>query len=445
MTRVVIVGVSTRAAAESAARAGFAVTAIDAFADLDQHPDVRALSLSRDFGLRFLAGSATRVATTIEADAIAYLSPFENHSRAIQTMSRGRELWGNSPAALRRVRDPFVLADTLRRHGFAAPRVVGPAKAGHDERSNDSNNPNDPNDPNVPNGSNDPNDPNDPNDAWLVKPRASGGGRGVKPWRRGTAVPRRSVLQQHITGTPGSIVFVAARGKAVPIGFSRQLIGLPEFGASGYRYCGNIMSSAGDPQFEREPQLVDAARAMTEVVASEFSLVGVNGIDFIARDGVPFPIEVNPRWSASMELVERAQGLSVFGAHVIACTGGAVPSFDLWRARQRSCATGKAIAFARRDVVIGDTRAWVDQPDIRDIPRAGDRVRAGEPVCTVFAEAPDAASCETALIARAEDVYADLEIWAEPTPRPLPTESLPSALRSPRPDASTAQSGRRLR
>jgi predicted ATP-grasp superfamily ATP-dependent carboligase len=387
MTRVVIVGVSTRAAAESAARAGFAVTAIDAFADLDQHPEVRALSLSRDFGLRFSASSAARVAATIEADAIAYLSPFENHRRALQIMSGSRALWGNSPATLRRVRDPIVLADTLRRHGVAVPEVrCGPPRG--PLRS-------------APHA----------NDGWLVKPRASGGGRGVRPWRTGSVVPRRSVLQQQIDGTPGSIVFVAAQGKVVPIGFSRQLIGRTEFGASGYRYCGSIMSSADDPQFEREARLVETVRAMTGVVADEFNLIGVNGIDFIARDGVPFPIEVNPRWSSSMELLERAHGFSVFDAHVTACTRAELPSFDLWGARKRNGATGKAIVFARRDVVIGNTQAWLDRPDIRDVPRTGDRLRAGDPACTVFAEAPDAASCEAALVARAAHVYADLERW----------------------------------
>jgi predicted ATP-grasp superfamily ATP-dependent carboligase len=399
MRRVVIAGVSTRAAAESAARAGFAVTAVDAFADLDQNPDVRALSVSRELGLPFSANRAARLATTIDADAIAYLSPFENHGRAIHIMSRERELWGNSLAVLRRVRDPFALADTLRRNGFAVPASL---KSGEGLQGP----------PRGPSRSA-PHPTSVSNVCWLVKPRASGGGRGVKPWRSGTAVPRRSILQQRIDGTPGSIVFVAARGRAVPIGFSRQLIGRAEFGASGYRYCGNIMSSANDPQFEREPQLADAARAMIEVVANEFSLIGVNGIDFIARDGVPFPIEVNPRWSSSMELVERAQGFSVFGAHVTACTGEGLPSFDLWGARQRSCATGKAIVFARRDVVIGDTRAWLDQPDLRDVPRLGDRIRAGEPVCTVFAEGPDAASCETALISRAANVYERLERWGD--------------------------------
>src|SRR4030095_5614913 len=59
---VLIVGVSTRAAAESAARAGFRVTSIDAFADLDQHPSVRALSMTRDFGRRFTPAAVARAA-----------------------------------------------------------------------------------------------------------------------------------------------------------------------------------------------------------------------------------------------------------------------------------------------------------------------------------------------------------------------------------------------
>ncbi len=73
MTRLLLAGVSTRAAAESAARAGFTVTALDAFADVDQHPDVRALSMARDFGVRFTSPAAARAARAIESDAVAYL------------------------------------------------------------------------------------------------------------------------------------------------------------------------------------------------------------------------------------------------------------------------------------------------------------------------------------------------------------------------------------
>ena len=118
---VLIVGVSTRAAAESAARAGFRVTSIDAFADLDQHPNVRALSMTRDFGRRFTAAAVARAGRGVDADAVIYLSPFENHPAAVARLVRGRALWGNSPETLRRVRDPLLVADGLRRRGFEVP------------------------------------------------------------------------------------------------------------------------------------------------------------------------------------------------------------------------------------------------------------------------------------------------------------------------------------
>ena len=392
-------GISTRAAAESAARAGFAVTAIDAFGDLDQHPSVRGLSLRRDFNAAVSAPAMAHAAGTIECDAVAYLSNFENHPGAVSTLAAGRALWGNGPAVLRQVRDPIVLARTLHARGCAVPKVVvehvsvGTAEAVPDAESGCGH--------------------------WLVKPLASGGGHRVRPWRRGARLPRGCYGQELVDGTPGSVVFVAAGGRAVPLGVSRQLVGEHAFGAAGYRYCGSILAAAGDAQFPRDEALVDAACALARAVAEEFGVVGVNGIDFVARDGVPYAIEVNPRWSASMELVERAYGLSVFGAHAAACVAGALPEFDLARARRAGGAAGKAVVFARRDVVAGDTRAWLRgdaagaAATVRDIPHPGERIRAGRPVCTVFAAGPDAAACHDALVRRAELVYADLDAWEQ--------------------------------
>ena len=69
----------------------------------------------------------------IDADAVAYLSPFENHTRAVDALASGpstlrtgpstaltagRALWGNPPDVIRRVRDPFLLAGLLRRRGL---------------------------------------------------------------------------------------------------------------------------------------------------------------------------------------------------------------------------------------------------------------------------------------------------------------------------------------
>jgi len=397
MKRVLIAGVSTRAAAESAARAGFEVTAIDAFGDLDQHPSVRAISVPRDVGVRFTPASAARTARSIECDAVTYLSSFENHPKAVGSLGSGRELWGNSPSVLQRVRDPFEVARALRKRGHVVPSIrATPARAG----------------------------------SWLLKPVLSGGGSRVVVWRPGRRISRGSYLQEFVQGTPGSIVFVAARGRAVPIGISRQLVGEPAFGATGFKYCGSILAPAGDSQFARDNAVVRAASALARTIAEEFELVGVNGLDFVARDGVPYAIEVNPRCTASMELVERAYGLSVFAAHAAACVNSVLPAsvdFDLRTVRRGVRAFGKAIVFAREDVTVGDTREWsggsgqwpvaVPTTDhrsptthhwIRDVPHPGEQIRAGRPICTVFATGRDASGCHAALVERAERVYAAL-------------------------------------
>ncbi len=226
------------------------------------------------------------------------------------------------------------------------------------------------------------------------------------------SVPRGCYLQELVDGTPGSVAFVAAGGRAVPLGVSRQLIGEDAFGASGYRYCGNILAAAGDEQFAHDEALVHAACALARSVVAEFDLVGVNGIDFVECRGVPYAVEVNPRWSASMELVEQAYDLSVFGAHAAACGTGALPEFDFMSARSGAGAVGKAVVFARRDVAVGDTRAWLEDRNVRSTCR----IRVNEfapagPVCTVFAADRDGAACHAALVGRAERVYEQLAVW----------------------------------
>jgi predicted ATP-grasp superfamily ATP-dependent carboligase len=394
--RVLIAGVTSRAAAESAARAGYDVTAIDAFGDLDQHPSVRALSLPRDFGVRFTAPAAARAARTVECDAVMYVSSFENHPRAVSALAAGRELLGNPPSVLRRARDPLIVTAALRRCGLRAPSVRMTSAIGG---------------------------------RWLQKPLSSGGGRGVRRARRGHPVPGRTYLQAFVDGTPGSIVFLASGGQAVPIGLSRQIVGDAMFGGSGFQYCGSILAPAGDAQFAHDRILFRAACELAAAVADEFGLVGVNGVDFIARDGVPFAIEINPRWSASVELVELAYDLPVFAAHVVACRRGRLPDFDLHGVRRAGRAVGKAVVFARRDLIAEDTRAWLgpsttNHPpqaaeyrpqatdhSVHDVPQPGERIPAGRPVCTVVATGRNAAECYAALTRRAAWVYAQLAAW----------------------------------
>jgi predicted ATP-grasp superfamily ATP-dependent carboligase len=413
--RILIAGVSVRAAAASAARAGFAVTSLDAYGDADAHRAVRALSVRRDFGRRYSARTAARLSRAFECDAVAYLSNFENDVVAIQALADGRVLLGNAPDVVRRGRDPRVFAAAFRRAGLPAPLLenapavpvwqtgltpvrdqvwqtgmtpvrdqvwqtgLAPVR-----------------DQVWPTGS------APIGDGWVCKPIRSGGGQRVRLWH-GRRVPKGCYLQEHIDGTPGSVTFVAARGRARVLGISRQLVGERAFGVSRYRFCGNIFA----PVDERLRQRTDA---LAQCAADAFGLVGLNGIDFVERDGVPYPIELNPRWSSSMEAIERQAGATLFESHVEACLQGRLPA-DPFPGSAR--AYGKAIVFARETVIVRDPRRWHDAPDVADVPHAGERIKSGAPVCTVFAEAASGDACEAALKAKAAIIYGDLFRWRE--------------------------------
>jgi predicted ATP-grasp superfamily ATP-dependent carboligase len=370
---VLIAGVSVRALAESAARAGYAVTAVDAFGDLDlEQAAARVITVPR----RFSADRAVRAAAGAACDATAYASGFENHPRAVAKLRGLGPLWGNRPEVLGRVRDPLRLARTLVERGFPAPRV----RVARPPRIADT--------------------------RWLLKPRASGGGHGIASWRpvpRGRRrLPRTMYLQERIPGLAGSIVFVADGRRSVPLGLSRALWGERCFGSSGFRYSGSILAGPG------ELPLAPAV-ALAAAVTDAFGLVGVNGIDFIARDSRVYALEVNPRYTASMELVERAYGLSIFDVHARACAG-ALPSFDLAAAlASQRAVSGKAIVYARRITTIPDSRGWLAATDVRDIPRPGQVIARGRPVCTVFAEARNHETCLERLAGRAAALYRMIE------------------------------------
>ena len=380
MTRVLLAGVSTRGFAESAARAGYDVIAVDGFGDLDLRACATEVHVVR-VGGRFRARAAVAAVRDVSCEAAVYEAGFENHPGAVRALAARRVLWGNPPAVLARARDPRRLARVVGKAGLPAPRVRLTRPA-----------------PGVRGG-------------WVVKPFHSGGGDGVAVWRpgRGAPMPRRSYFQERIAGVTGSIVFAADGRRAVPLGLSRVLAGEAAFGADGFRYCGNILGAAGDPQFPADERLLDRATLLAESVTRAFGLVGVNGVDFVARRGFPWAIEVNPRYTAAMELVERAYGISMFDVHVRACRHS-LPAFDLAAARRRAPdAVGKAIVYARRPTALGDTRPWVLDSDVRDISPPGTRFAPREPICTIFARGRDATACFAALARRAAGMYRDVE------------------------------------
>ena len=152
---------------------------------------------------------------------------------------------------------------------------------------------------------------------------------------------------------------------------------------------------------------VSRAGALAAAVAEEFALVGVNGLDFVAHEDVPWPVEVNPRPTASMELAERWYGLSIFAAHAAASGRSRSRLRPRRGASARRCHRQGDRSTRGTTVLAPDLRSWLDDPWVRDIPHEGERMARGAPVCTVFAIGSDSADCYRALVRRADRLYSE--------------------------------------
>ena len=221
---------------------------------------------------------------------------------------------------------------------------------------------------------------------WLRKPLRSGGGSQIaryEPQASRDATTDDYYLQQFVEGVACSAVFVAARGRAELLGVTRQLIGTPWLGASGFRYCGSLGPVA------LAPAELQTLRFIGNVLSEKFELVGLFGVDAVINSDGVWPIEINPRYTASIEILERAYGLQAVELHVRACDEGVLPTVSP-RPPQRQ--HGKAILFAPRNISIPP--AWLPSaepaadllPAAADIPAPLSTIETGWPILTVFAE-----------------------------------------------------------
>ena len=355
--RILIAGLTTRALAESAVRAGAAIVTVDYFGDLDQARLCETHSL-RERGRGYSAAAVLEVARELRYDAVVYGGALENHPGVVAELARDRGLLGNAPDTLRRVRDPRALFRHLAELGFAVPDTRFAT------------------------------DPLPATGKWLLKPARGGGGQGVRVWE-GQRPTSSQILQELVEGVSASASFAADGRRSVVLGWTEQLH-VPR----GFRYAGNLMPLEGPAAVHEE------VTAIADALTQEYGLRGLNGFDFILRGDRPVVLEVNPRYCASMELVERACRVSVFALHLAACQGE-LPA----RLTEGLGVWGKAIVYATRTVAVPDTTGWLDQ-GVRDVPHPGQVIRAGHPICTVLAWGSTRPVCEAGLRSEAARIRA---------------------------------------
>jgi predicted ATP-grasp superfamily ATP-dependent carboligase len=349
--QILIVGASSRAAAFSALRAGLRPNCIDLFADADlslRVPVQRIALADYPRGLPPLISS-------VPAMPWLYTGALENHVALISRIAQGRLLWGNDSLTLASARSPRILQTTFDEAGMRSPRVYMAGDA-------------------LPAEGN-----------WLLKPLRNPGGGGIKPWIPGSSLPDSHYLQQVIEGNPCSAVYVGDGRSARLLGVTGQLTGAAWLHAAEFQYCGSIGPMA----------LTETTRTMFEKIGDALvdrcRLQGLFGVDAILKDSVPWPVEVNPRYTASVEVLEHTLGISALALHR-ACfePGATVP-----RGKQGPGWLGKAILFACAPLRFPEHGPWLksldadiegwQMPEHADIPAAGELIEKEQPILTMLA------------------------------------------------------------
>ncbi len=247
-----------------------------------------------------------------------YAGALENRPDVIQAISMKRPLWGCSPDAVERA-SPGALRKIFADYCLmASPKLL---------LSGDR----------LPSF-----------ERWLIKPIAGAAGFGIREayGAHPGKVPDGYYGQKYVPGPSCSGLFVGHERGCLFLGATSQLVGTPWLHATPFHYAGSI-GLLDLP--EREHRWF---RDLGNIVADRFGLRGIFGVDCIMQAEILWTIEINPRYTASVEVWEYALKRSALALHrrVFENLDDKETHLKLQRMRistRSRKVVGKAILFAR--------------------------------------------------------------------------------------------------
>lgn len=352
---------SARQIAASARLAGIDCLAVDFFGDLDLRDQAKKSAILRGHYPDGFSGNelVTKLEELAKGEAplgFVYGAGFEDRPELIEAIAVRWPILGTDPATARRLKQPEDFAAICREAGIAHPEIrrAPPADPGN----------------------------------WLSKQVGGCGGSHVG---RGDAPPAENrYYQRFVAGERISLAFVAAGGRCAPLGHSRQWADPSP--AEPFRYGGAV-----GPVHVPDDLDKTMLAAVTAFVAA-LPLTGLCSADFVIGDGPPVLLEINARAGATLDVFDDP-ARPLIGLHLAAALRGELPE-----ARPGAANTIRAsgLAWADRPLAVLPGFSWPDWTRDRTIPPAG--FAAGEPICTVVAEAASEAAAESLFRARTRQI-----------------------------------------
>jgi predicted ATP-grasp superfamily ATP-dependent carboligase len=368
---LVIAGASCRSAAQRATLAGFECLAFDQFCDRDLGSIAQVHQLDKLYDLEDAFWEPWSRAPVLFCGGI------ENRLEAIDWLMKQGLACGVSSMSLAKLRDIHSWARWSHAAGIGWPETISCSV-----RCNDSQ------------------DELLRKDGWLKKSKVSAGGLGVRPWA-GEFIESSEYLQQSMQGEVLGVTFLSSAMKAMVVGCMQSWPENAFPGSLPFIYRGSV----GPIRLAMEER--DRLKEFATCVQHETGYFGCWQADFVRNDEGWWLLEINPRWSSSMELLEVAYDISLVEQHVCAQSRASEShnASAAWDRFETVCMAevmgviGKVVRYAVEDLKPTPTmldRWWEYRWDgasaslrrenrLADIPGDTNIIPMGYPICTEFA------------------------------------------------------------
>ena len=328
-------------------RSAHQVFVLDLFADLDTQQLAAACQRLPARGFEF-DPAATLAAATAFCPPPAPLvtgTGFERNPALISALAHGRELLGNTAAAVAASKHPQRLFPLL-----AALAIPHPATALRP--------------------------PRDPA-GWLVKTVGGCGGLHVRAAGSDEPADPAHYFQRRIDGTAASVLFLADGRRARIVGCNEQWVA--DAPPTPFAWGGAIN------RLRLPPGLRARLAAGIDALVGVLGLVGLNGLDFIFSGDDYAVLEINPRPPATIDLHDDHAAGSLFDLHLRACRGELPESLQ-----QSETVRAHAVVYAPHALRLAPGFRFPDW--CSDLPANSDLHASGMPLCMVHAAGSNVAT-----------------------------------------------------
>jgi predicted ATP-grasp superfamily ATP-dependent carboligase len=356
---ILIVANSGRMLAQAAKSAGLKPLVIDKFADLDTQYYAEDFYRIPTLSIQHLELAVNHFIEHYGITYVVYGSGFECYPESLCYLNSQLTIAGNSPATFIKLHNKPDFFSILDQLDICHPETVFTAPADADN--------------------------------WLVKPMQGQGGVNITRYHKNTASELSVYWQKYQQGTLHSVLFLADGQNLQIIGFNTQwsikLSETEEFIFSGIINDSSLLNK----------QKLRVTGWLKKIIPV-FMLKGLNSLDFIQTGNESYVLEINPRFSASMQLYNA----NLLIRHINASQGELA-----WYCFWQHSYTAYQIVYAERDVIIPDDFKW--PKGYMDLPESGSLIRAGQPICSIIARQTQARPVLKELLAKQQFILNTLE------------------------------------